>query len=408
MRNLNIFFGTLILGLVFFAGGVFFTQYNIHFSGMDYLNSEDSSRTFNTMSTSDIGSFDKIKAYLQDNYLYPERLDDTEKLEEGAIRGMIQALDDPYTSYLTQEEFQNFETSLSGEFEGIGAQIAIRDNQLTVVSPLDSSPASDAGLQPNDAILAINDEPTDNITLEEAVQKIRGEKGSEVNLTIKRESESQPQDITITRDVIDVPNVTTQIEDNVGILSIGQFQRDTAQDVEQAMKELQEEGIDNVILDLRFNPGGFLSAAIETTDLFIDKDQIIVQEQSSNEEIINEERSRRDNQYPNVDLVILVNEGSASASEILAGALRDLRGISIVGKTTFGKGVVQTTERLQDGSVIKYSKSQWLTPNGGQIDTVGIEPDEEVNIEEEDIDAMQNDQEVLDPQEKRAIELLTE
>lgn len=411
MRHLNIFFGTLILGLTFFAGGVFFTEYNIEFSGIDYVDSgasSDSSSILNNPFSSDISSFDNIKSYLEDNYLYPDRLEDEEKLKEGAIRGMINSLDDPYTSYLTEEEFQNFETNLSGEFEGIGAQITIREDQLTVVTPLDASPASKAGLKPNDEILAIDQESTEGVTLEEAVQKIRGEQGSEVTLTINRESESQPQEVDITRDVIDVPNVTTEIEDNVGIVSIGQFQQDTARDVEEAMDSLQDDGIDKVILDLRFNPGGFLTAAVQTIDLFIDKDQVIVQEQTSNEKIINKEKSRTENQYPKVDLVVLVNEGSASASEILSGALRDIRDVPIVGKTTFGKGVVQTTERLEDGSVIKYSKSQWLTPNGDQIDTVGIEPDEDVAIEQEDIDALQNDQEVLDAQEKRAIELLTD
>jgi carboxyl-terminal processing protease len=323
---------------------------------------------------------------------------DKEALIFGAIRGMLEQLDDPYTAFLTAEETRQFLNSVSGIFEGIGIEIGLRDDILTVIAPLRGSPAERAGLLAGDKIINIDGESTENMTLEVAVSKIRGTKGTAVVLTIKRNQKHF--DVTIIRDSIEVPSVSWElVNDNIAYIELIQFSDKTKNEFSKIAQEILDSQARAIILDLRNNSGGFLDASIDTAGWFLDAGKVVVIEEFGDGALRNY-KSLGPGSLKEFPLVVLINEGSASASEILAGALRDQNDAVLVGKQSFGKGSVQALKSLSGGTSLKLTTSFWLTPSKQRINDTGITPTVKVERTPDDINAD------IDPQKDKAIELL--
>lgn len=292
----------------------------------------------------------------------------------GSLKGMVNTLDDPYSKYMPPKESKEFSKSLSGEFEGIGAEIGIRENRLTVVTPLDQSPAKKAGLRAGDKILAIDGEDTKGITVEKAVQKIRGEGGTEVTLTVLHDGENDSVDITITRDKINIPTVNFSMkEGGIAYLQIRYFNQNTWDQFNQAIKQIQEESPRGIILDMRNNPGGFLKTSIDVASEWVREGTIVSQGEDG--DINKRFKTNGSHRLADIPTVVLVNKGTASGAEIVAGALRDHNAATVIGKQTFGKGSVQDLKIFPDGSSIKLTIAKWYTPSGDLIDQKGIKPD---------------------------------
>ncbi len=325
--------------------------------------------------------FDKLfEAYdeLKEKY-YVEV--DNEKIIYGAINGMFDALEDPYTDYMNEDEAAQFNSGLSSSFQGIGAEIQERNGNIVVVSPIKNSPAEKAGILPEDIILAVDGESIQGMSATEAVLLIRGEKGTPVNLTIQRGDSENLLEITIIRDEIPIETVYGEMgDDKVANIQITSFSEKTYDDLKKLLGQFEKDGMKSVILDVRQNPGGYLSSALDIANLFIEKGKPIVQVQGRDEEpeVILADGGKK---Y-NLPIVVLIDNGSASSSEILAGALSESGNAQLVGLTSFGKGTVQTVSNLPDGSNIKYTTGKWLTPNGNWINETGIKPDIEVQYPE--------------------------
>ena len=307
-----------------------------------------------------------------------------EQLLDGLKDGLASAAGDPYTVYLNEEESNQFLSDLNGTFTGIGAELGLDDNdRLIIVAPLGGFPAEKAGLRPQDVITAINGEDAAGIKIEEAVSKIRGEAGTDVTLTIFRGGDRF--DVTITRAEITIPSVEWEIQDGIGILTVSRFADDTVGLAQKAAREFISAGVEGVVLDLRNNSGGFLSGAVDIAGLWLNKDQVVVQ-QRRGEEVMDTQKASNGAVLGNLPTVVLINQGSASASEIVAGALKDHNKATILGVTSYGKGSVQELERLPSGGTLKVTIARWYTPNGHNIDESGIEPDIEVELTEKDIE----------------------
>jgi carboxyl-terminal processing protease len=307
---------------------------------------------------------------------------------------------DPYTVFMDPQESLDFEKSLREDsFEGIGAEISIRDNILTIVAPLSDTPAAKAGLQPGDKVLAIDGESTANIGLDDAVQKIRGEEGTVVTLTISRKSFEQARDIDITRGYIVVKSVRVQEkEDGIYVIEITNFKNDTVELFNSAVRDIIAQDPQGIILDVRNNPGGYLDGAVEVASEWVEDGNIVLEEFGDGSK--QEYKARGMARLKDIPTVVLVNIGSASASEIVAGALQDHGQAIVLGEKTFGKGSVQSLENFSDQSSIKVTVAKWLTPNGSTIQDKGIEPDIKVEMTEDDYD------QVKDPQMDKAMEVL--
>ena len=315
---------------------------------------------------------------------------------ESLKAGIANATEDPYTVYLDEEAAEAFAESLNGEFSGIGAEIAVKNDQLQIVAPLEGTPADRAGLLPQDLILEIDGESTEGITVEEAVAKIRGEKGTEVVLSIFR-SEEEPRDVTIVRDVIDVPNAEGEVlEGGVGYIDLNTFGQDAVSEVNSIVDDFINQGIEKIILDVRGNTGGFLDSAVDIAGLWLDN-QTVVEQRGNQAGAL---RSGSSGPFKGLETVVLINGGSASASEIVAGALQDYGVATLIGEQTFGKGSVQSLENLSDGGQLKVTIARWFTPQGRNIDQEGISPDQEVELTAEDFDSDR------DPQLDAAIDFL--
>jgi len=342
--------------------------------------------------------------------LYEEHVDRDQLNEKemfyGSLRGLVASLGDPYTVFMNPQVAQEFEEDLAGTFEGIGAQIGIKNDILTIIAPLEGMPAEAAGLRAGDKVYAIDGESTAGISIDEAVNKIRGPKGTDVVLTISRDGLDKAEDIAITRDTIIVKSVKTEIEDqdtelrddDIFVVKITNFNNDTYNLFNQAVQEIVIQDPVGIILDLRNNPGGYLDTAIEIASEWIEDDIVVIEKFS--EEKSNDYLARGRARLKNYPTVVLVNQGSASASEIVSGALQDYNKATIVGMQTFGKGSVQTVADLDDGSSVKITVAKWLTPNGRCISEEGIAPDEEVDLTIEDYEADK------DPQMEKAVEIL--
>jgi len=314
-----------------------------------------------------------------------------ESLVDGAIRGLVESLNDPYSQYLTGEEMDALVEGLSGSFEGIGAVIESRgpagdacttlgpDCYLLVVSPIDGSPAKAAGVQSGDRITLVDDVTVDGETLDEAVLRVRGKKGTSVVITIVR-GDAAPLNLTIIRDIITVPAVEPKALETsngapVSYLRLAEFSEVAGDQFDQALQEVVDSGVKRIILDLRDNPGGYLSTALQIASEFIPDGVVYMEETSDGTRTETSASGGGLATDPSIKLVVLINKGSASASEILAGALHDRGRAILVGETTFGKGVVQTFIDLKDGSGLKLTIAKWLTPNGTWVNKVGLAPD---------------------------------
>lgn len=345
----------------------------------------------------DFSLFWDVWRTLSENYVDQEKINE-KKMFYGAIRGMVSAIGDPYTVFMNPKNAKEFSDDLKGTFEGIGAEIGMKNEILTIIAPLPDMPAQKAGLRSGDKVLAIDGESSSGIYLDEAVNKIRGPKGTEVVLTIKREGAEEAMDIAITRGKIIVKSVRTGIEDGIFTLKITNFNEDTAVLFNEAVNEVIENDPKGIILDLRSNPGGFLDTAIEVASEWVEDKTVVSEKFSSG--FVNEHLARGRARLKNYQTVVLVNGGSASASEIVSGALQDYGLAEVVGEKTFGKGSVQTLNKFSDGSSVKVTVAKWLTPNGRSINDEGIEPDYRVDLTLEDY----NDN--LDPQKEAAVKLI--
>jgi len=326
---------------------------------------------------------------------------DIEKIIYGAISGMVKSLEDPYTVFLKPEETKRFIEDVKGTFEGVGMEIDIRKGQLQVISPLEGTPAQSAGLRAGDKIIKINDKPTMDMTIEEAVNLIRGPKGSEVTLTIFREEWEKTKEIKIVRAVIEVPSLKWEIKnENIAYLKLYQFSEKASFDFRIAAIEILNSPAQKIILDLRNNPGGYLEVAQEISGWFLKRGEIVVIEDFGARKERNIYKAQGNASLVGFPVVILINQGSASGSEILAGALRDNRDILLIGEKSFGKGSVQELERLSEGSSLKITVAKWLTPKGELITDKGLEPDIKLEMTEEDYE------EGKDPQLDKAIEII--
>ena len=304
-----------------------------------------------------------------------------EEVIAGAIDGMFDALGDPYSDFMNEQEAKQFNSDLSSSFQGIGAEIQARDGNIVVVSPIKNSPAEKAGILPEDIILKVDDESIQGMSASEAVLLIRGEKGTSVTLTIQRGKSSDLIEMTIERDEIPIETVYGELdEDKVAHIQITSFSEQTYNELGKLLNEYEKDGMKSIILDVRQNPGGYLTSAIDISNLFIAEGKPIVQVQGRDGQP--EVMVATGGKKFDLPVVVLIDNGSASASEILAAALSESYNGKIVGLTSFGKGTVQTLNEMADGSNIKYTNGKWLTPNGNWINEKGIKPDVEVQYPE--------------------------
>lgn len=326
-------------------------------------------------------------------------VDDT-LLMQGAIRGMLEAVGDDYSYYMDPQIYESESTSLSGEYQGIGAYVDTQGEFLTVVSPIEGSPAQAAGLRPGDMIIAIDGEDMADYTPEEARQRVLGEAGTTVVLTIQREGEPEPLEFTIVRAKILVPSVTGEmLDDGIAYVDINQFGDNTTSELRTTLDELLLQNPRGIIIDLRFNPGGYLITSVEVTSEFIDEGAVLIEQYGDGtRDVYSALGNGRATELP---IVILINEGSASASEILAGALQDYGRAELVGLQSFGKGSVQVFAPLSnEQGAVRVTIAKWLTPNERTIQDIGLTPDHIVEMTDEDYE---NDR---DPQLDKAVEVL--
>ncbi|SDE50877.1 carboxyl-terminal processing protease [Paenibacillus sp. UNCCL117] len=300
---------------------------------------------------------------------------DHEKIVNGAINGMLATLDDPFTVYMDQTEAKQFDENITSSFQGIGAEVTTEDGKVMIVAPIKGSPAEKAGLHANDVIVSVNGEKLDGLTLNQAIMKIRGPKGTQAKLEVLRPGVADPIQLIVVRDDIDVETVYGEmLQGGIGKIEIRQFSSNTAARFKEELASLESQGMKGLIIDVRNDPGGLLTAVVDIVEPFVPKGKAILQIENRNG-IREETKSEKGTGKP-YPVSVLINKGSASASEILAGALHDSVGSELVGETTFGKGTVQVTfqEEMGDGSNIKMTVYKWLTPNGTWIHKKGIEP----------------------------------
>jgi carboxyl-terminal processing protease len=302
-------------------------------------------------------------------------------LVRGAIKGMLSSLD-PHSSFMPPEVYKELKVNTKGEFGGLGIQIAIRDGVLTVIAPIEDTPAYKAGIKAGDKIIKIEGKTTKNMSLHDAVTKLRGPRGTSVKITIYRKGLEEPRDFEIVRDIIKIKSVKSKvIEEDIGYVKITEFQQKTGNDLKKALEELEEEGINALILDVRNNPGGLLSASIDVASYFLEPKKMVVYIKDKKGKRT-EYRARKTPHVYEYPMIVLVNQGSASASEIVAGALQDWDKAVVLGTQTFGKGSVQTVIPLSDGSGLRLTTARYYTPKDRSIQLKGIEPDIVIELAE--------------------------
>ncbi|MBI3671372.1 S41 family peptidase, partial [Candidatus Azambacteria bacterium] len=315
---------------------------------------------------------------IEQKYVGRSKLD-KQAMVYGAVEGMVKSLKDPYTSFFEPESAKIFKEDVNGSFSGIGAEIGFRKGLLSIVSPLKDSPAEKAGVKAGDVILKIDKKETTDMSLEEAVAHIRGEKGTDVVLTVAREGSSEPKEIKIKRDTIKVPTITSEIKDgNIGYIKLYNFTGDATNEFANTARTLLAKGAERFVIDLRNNPGGFLDSAIDISSMVVQKGDIITIEDFGNGKGKQEYRSKGYGLLENIPIVVLINNGSASASEIFAGAIKGKNKVKVLGEKSFGKGSVQEVVDITDNTFLKVTIAKWLTPDGSSIQDGGITPDIEV------------------------------
>jgi carboxyl-terminal processing protease len=327
-----------------------------------------------TLPLDELRIFSEVFAKVKNDYV--ESIDDRE-LIENAIRGMLEGLD-PHSAYLDKEHYEDLQEGTSGEFGGLGIEVGMEDGFVKVISPIDGTPAERAGIKAGDLIIRLDEKSVKGMSLNDAVKLMRGKPGSDIIITVVREGEDQPKEITITRDIITVKSVRGKtLEPGYGYIRISNFQTHTAEDLRKALEKLKEEnnnGLSGLILDLRNNPGGILNAAVGVSDLFLDNGLIVYTEGRIKDSKLTFTAKPTD-MLKDAPIIVLVNGGSASASEIVAGALQDHDRAIIMGERTFGKGSVQTILPMNDEAALKLTTARYYTPSGRSIQASGIEPD---------------------------------
>lgn len=390
----------VIIGVTFIAG-IFFAGFYLgkkSIPSIKQISAPLKNKEFNKPEKLDFSLFWDVWKKIEEKYLKRNELN-YQKMVYGAIKGMVRGLNDPYSEFMSPKESKKFIDDIRGDFEGIGAEIAIKKGVLTVIAPLKNSPAEQAGLKPNDKIIKVDDTPTADLTLDQAVSLIRGPKGTTVTLTILRDSLDKSIKIKIKRAVIEIPVLKWKlINSHIAYIQIFSFTESLTKEFDKTARKILRSNADGIILDLRNNPGGYLEVAQEIASWFLKRGEVIAQEDFGNKK--NYYRSFGYEALGKFPIVVLVNEGSASASEILAGALKDLKNVPLVGKKTFGKGTVQTLEKFKDGSSLKITIARWLTPKGTSISEKGLKPDFEIELSEDDIENNK------DPQLDKAIEII--
>jgi len=341
----------------------------------------------------DISLFWGVWRVLQSRYIEPESLN-TKELVFGAVHGLVKAVGDPYTVFMTPNENTEFRDSLSGHLQGIGAELAEREERIVVVSPLKGSPAEKAGLQPEDVIVEVDGNDVAGQSLQEVVNQIRGVKGSNVTLTILRETAGDLLKFTITRDNITVPSTQYEVKQtasgSIGYLAINQFGTETISEVEGILKAIKPEELKGLIIDLRYNGGGYLEGAVDLASMFLREGKVVTVEGRGTEAQRRYVSGRP--VLPDLPLVVIINQGSASASEIVAGALQDLDRATIVGTKSFGKGTVQEVVELPGGSSLRVTIAKWLTPAGRDLGKEGVIPDIVIDRTREQAEAARDPQ----------------
>lgn len=347
-----------------------------------YLRIGDRGAPQRVAETVDFKQFWEVWDYLKSQSLNGKELKDIDMFY-GAQAGLVAALRDPYSVFFPPDDAAEFSRELSGQFSGIGAEVGSRDGKLVIIAPLPGTPAEEGGLQSGDAILAIDGQDTAGMPVDTAITKIRGEAGTSVALTLERGS--QVRDVTLVRRTITVPDVEVTYEGSVAVIKLFHFNDTASQQFNRALEEVARRRPTGVVLDLRGNPGGYLDEAVDIASAWLEDGQVVAQERRADGGTT-QYRASGDGALRGVPTAVLVDRGSASASEIVAGALQDYGRAKLLGETTFGKGSVQTLLQLQDGSAIKLTTAAWLTPKGRAINDVGIVPDVEVADAEGDAD----------------------
>ncbi|MBP9801626.1 MAG: PDZ domain-containing protein [Candidatus Moranbacteria bacterium] len=399
-KKLFLLFGILALLVLTFLGG--------YERGRDSLSSGDSAVSINGAvilngksqdNEVDFALFWRVWEILKDKFVDQSKLDAKQMLY-GAIDGMLASTGDPYTTFFDPKEKQSFQEDITGNFEGIGAEMTIKDEILTIVSPLEGTPAERSGLLAGDKILKIDNETTANIAIEEAVRRIRGPKGTSVTLNIYHEGDEEARDIVVPREVIHVKSIRFEMkEENIAYIRINRFGDETADEFERAVRLAINARSKGLIIDLRNNPGGLLTCAVDIASLLLPEKSVVVIEENSKGDRKELKTHMMGDVFSKLPTGVIINGGSASASEILAGALRENReNVWLIGEQSFGKGSVQELISVTKDTAVKITVAKWLTPKGNQINKVGIAPDEEVDLTREQVINKE------DPQLQKAIE----
>lgn len=388
------------VAIIIFATGFRLGQNNATFTPTNFSVTNLEERNTKNL---DFSLFWETWNKLTERYVNQDALD-PQAMFYGAIKGVVSSVGDPYTFFLTPKENKQSKDDLSGKFEGIGAQLGLKNGNIVIIAPLRNSPAGEAGVRSGDIILKVDNKSTEGWSLQKAVSKIRGEQGTDVVLTVFRNEEEL--DITITRDEIKVPSVELTFEDNVALLTLTRFGERTNADWDKAVQTIQERWksgqISGMVLDLRDNPGGFLQSAVYIASEFLPEGKLVVKQQFSDESS-DDFSVDRPGKLRDIPLVVLINQGSASASEIVAGALRDYNRAVLVGTKTFGKGSVQEALDLKGGAGLHVTIARWILPKGDWINGKGIKPEKEVKLEITDGNTRTRK---LDIQLDKAIEIL--
>lgn len=405
-RVLGTFLAITLAVAAFFAG----TQFEHPFKAAGDEPGAQSASIFSALfganaapdTDADLSEFWRVWNLMEEKFVAASSTDtvsDEDRLH-GAIQGLVRSYDDPYSVFLPPQDAEQFGENIAGNFGGVGMEVGIRDSLVTIISPLPNTPAEAAGLVAGDVIVEIDGKSTEGMSIDEAVRLIRGEKGTDVELSIFREGAGQLLEISVTRDTITIPTIETELRDDAFVISLYSFNALAEMRMQEALREYTQSGTKKLILDLRGNPGGYLQSAVAISSYFLPAGEVVVREQfgDGQSEEVYRSQGRTLRQFAPEEMVVLVNGGSASASEIVAGALQDYGVATLIGETTFGKGSVQELVELPDGSSLKVTVARWLTPDGRSISLKGLEPDVVV---ERTVEQLQNDE---DPQLDAAIE----
>ena len=388
----------ILLVVAFFALGIY-----IGFHNGPAINKITTISNKNAPSeiTADFEPFWKAWNTINEKYPNANKITDQERVY-GAISGLVGSLNDPYSTFFNPSDTKMFESDIEGSFSGIGMEVGIKNKILTVIAPLKDTPAYNAGIKSGDEILKINETMTSDLSIDEAVDLIRGDKGTTVTLTIFRDGEKQPREIKVVRDIINAPTLDTELrKDGIFVITLYSFSADSANLFRGAIKQFYESGSDKLLLDLRGNPGGYLDAAVDMASWFLPSGKTIVTEDYGNNKKSDAYRSAGYNIFnDNLKFVILIDGGSASASEIFAGAMQDYGKAKLVGAQSYGKGCVQEVINITPDTILKVTVANWLTPKGSSITGKGLTPDYPVDLTQKDADAKK------DPQKDKAVELL--